>query len=278
MTTFVLALSRFFDGLFYPFRSASPWIPLFLLSVLAGVLMLVVFRFTSDQAAIRRVKDRMQAHLLEVRLFSDQLSVVLRAYGRILRWTLAYLGHALVPLAVMTVPLALILIQMDFRFGHQPLHPRNSFLLKILATGDASLESLSLSLPDGLAATAPALRIAHAPDNRQEVNWRLEAQRPGEFLVYVTVAGKTFEKHVTVAEPGSTVRLSPARVRPDWFELLLESNEPPLPVDSPVHHILVVYPHRSILLGHWELHWLVPFFVFSLVAAFALKGVLRTEF
>ncbi len=278
MTAFLFALSRLFDALFYPFRSVSPWIPLFLLSVLAGILMLLVFRYTSNQAAIRRVKDRMQAHLLEVRLFSDQLSVVLRAYGRIVRWTLAYLGHALVPLAVMTVPLALILIQMDFRLGHQPLRPRDSFLLKVLAAGDASLESLSLSLPDGLAATAPALRIAHAPDNRQEVDWRLEAQRPGEFLVYVSVAGKMLEKHVTVVETGNTVRLSPARVRPDWFELLLESNEPPLPSDSPVHHILVVYPHRSIALGRWRMHWLLPFFVFSMVAAFALKGVLRTEF
>lgn len=278
MTFFLSALSRLFDAVFYPFRSLSPWLPLVLLSFLAGILMLLVFRFTSNQAAIRRVKDRMQAHLLEVRLFSDQLSVVLRAYGSILRWTLAYLGHALVPLAVMTLPLALILIQMDFRFGHQPLRPRDSFLLKVLAAGDASLENASLRLPDGLALTAPALHIVHPPENRHEVNWRLEAQRPGEFSVGVMLADKTFSKQVIVIEPGRTVRISPARVRPDWMELFLESSEPPLPSDSPLHHILVVYPHRSLALGRWELHWLVPFFVISLIAAFALKGVFRTEF
>jgi hypothetical protein len=278
MTAFLSAVSRLFDGLFYPFRSVSPWLPLVLLSFLAGIMMLLVFRFTSNQTAIRRVKDRMQAHLLEVRLFSDQLSVVLRAYGRILRWTLAYLAHALVPLAVMTVPLVLLLVQMDFRFGHQPLRPRDSFLLKVLATGNVSLENASLHLPEGLALTAPALHIVHPPDNRHEVNWRLEAQRPGEFSVDVLVGDKTFAKQVIVVEPNSTVRLSPARVRRDWMELFLESSEPPLPPDSPLHHILVVYPHRSLALGRWELHWLVPFFVFSLLTAFALKGVFRTEF
>ncbi|MBI3661457.1 MAG: hypothetical protein HY234_00175 [Acidobacteria bacterium] len=278
MTTFLSAVSRLFDGLFYPFRAASPWFPLVLLSFFAGVLMLLVFRFTSNQSAIRRVKDRMQAHLFEVRLFPDQLGVVLRAYGRILRWTLAYLGHALVPLAVMTVPLVLLLVQMDLRLGHEPLRPRSSFLLKALAAGDASLEQASLRLPDGLVLTAPPLHIFHAPEKRQEVNWRLEAQRPGEFSVEVVVADKVFSKQVIVVEPGSNVRLSPARVRPDWMELLLESSEPPLPPDSPLHHILVVYPHRNLSLGRWELHWLVPFFVFSLMAAFAMKGVFRTEF
>ncbi|MBI3484035.1 MAG: hypothetical protein HY012_02640, partial [Acidobacteria bacterium] len=49
MTVFLSAVSRLFDGLFYPFRSASPWIPLILFSCLAGILMLLVFRFTSNQ-------------------------------------------------------------------------------------------------------------------------------------------------------------------------------------------------------------------------------------
>jgi hypothetical protein len=203
---------------------------------------------------------------------------VLRAYGRILRWTMAYFAHALLPLAVMTVPLALFLLQLDFRLGHQPLRPRDSFLLKVLAAGNASLEDAALRVPEGLRVTAPALHITHAPDQRQEVNWRLEAQRAGEFSVDVTLADKSFAKQVVVVEPSRTVRLSPARVRPDWFEFVFESNEPPLPVDSPAHHILVVYPQRSIALGRWQMHWLVPFFVFSLIAAFALKGVFRTEF
>jgi hypothetical protein len=129
-----------------------------------------------------------------------------------------------------------------------------------------------------LTLTAPALHIVHEPENRQEVDWRLEAQRPGNYSVDVALGNQTYSKQVVVADASGMARLSPARVRPDWMELLLESSEPPLPADSPIHHILVVYPHRSIALGRWELHWLVPFFVFSLIAAFALKGVFRTEF
>jgi hypothetical protein len=278
MSGFLWGITRVFDVLFYPFRNLSPWVSLAVFSGLAGILMLLVFRFTSNQAAIRRVKDRMQAHLLEVRLFSEQLSVVFKAYGRILRWSGAYLGHTLLPLAVMTVPLAILLIQMDFRFGHEALHTQDQFLVKVLAAGNAPIEEATLRVPDGLTLTAPALHIVHEPDIRQEVNWRLEAQRPGNYVVEVMLGNQTFSKQVVVADSANPLRVSPARVRPDWLELLLESSEPPLPTDSPIHHILVVYPHRSIQLWRWELHWLVPFFVITLIAAFALKGIFRTEF
>jgi hypothetical protein len=52
-----------------------------LLSLIIGLLMVVVFRYTSDQKAIRLAKDQLKAHLLAVRLFQDQLPVVLSSYG-----------------------------------------------------------------------------------------------------------------------------------------------------------------------------------------------------
>jgi hypothetical protein len=178
----------------------------------------------------------------------------------------------------MLLPLALLLIQMDFCLAHDAPRPHESFLLKALAVGGASLDQASLRLPDGLVLSAPPLHLLHQPEDRQELNWRIEALRPGEYFVEVVVGERGFAKRVTVADPGRTVRLSPARVLPGWLELFMESAEPPLPPDSPLHHIVVTYPPRRLPLGKWELHWLVPFFVFSLVVAFALKGVLRTEF
>ena len=198
MSSFLLAVTRLFDAVFYPFRNLSPWISLTVLSCLTGIFMLLVFRFTSNQRAIRRVKDRMQAHLLEVRLFSDQLSVVIKAYGRILRWSAAYLGQTLVPLAVMTVPLVILLTQMDFRLGHETLRPQDAFLIKVLAAGNASIEEASLRVPDGLTLTAPALHILPRSNSDREATLR-------------SVATSTPRSRRT-AGPSSIGRL-PARLR-----------------------------------------------------------------
>ena len=57
----------------------EPLVSLIPVSILAGIGMLVVFRHASDQAAIRRSKNLVAAHLLEFRLFMDEPRLVLRA-------------------------------------------------------------------------------------------------------------------------------------------------------------------------------------------------------
>ena len=84
---------------FIPFRwlfssvllSSGPLLLVLAISIVIGPLMVIVFRYTSDQKAIGRAKDRLKAHLLAVRLFQDQLPVVMRAYSRILRGAGSYL-------------------------------------------------------------------------------------------------------------------------------------------------------------------------------------------
>ena len=63
------------------FAANAPLLWVLAISIVIGFLMVIVFRYASDQKAIGRAKDRLKAHLLAVRLFQDQLPVVMRAYG-----------------------------------------------------------------------------------------------------------------------------------------------------------------------------------------------------
>src|SRR5215467_7232834 len=90
----------------------------FLLSLVIGFLMVVVFRSTSDQKAIRTAKDRLKAHLLAVRLFQDQIQVVLISYWRIVRSTANYLRLGFMPLLYVSVPLVVLIAQVDRYLGY----------------------------------------------------------------------------------------------------------------------------------------------------------------
>ena len=79
--------------------------------------MVVVFRYTSDQKAIRIAKDHLKAHLLALRLFQDQIPVVMRSYGRIVLATGRYLRLAFKPLLFVIVPLILLIVQVDRYLG-----------------------------------------------------------------------------------------------------------------------------------------------------------------
>ena len=66
---------------YIPFLFTSPLAIVVVLSIVIGLLMIVLFGYTSDQKAIKVAKDQLKAHLLAVRLFRDQLPVVMGSYS-----------------------------------------------------------------------------------------------------------------------------------------------------------------------------------------------------
>ena len=271
MSGFLSVVNRGFAFLFQPLQSAPPLVGLLVVSWLTGVLMVLLFRFTSNQKELRRVKNRMQAHLLAVRLFQEQVGVVLRAQWRLLGWTLAYLRHSMRPLAVVFLPLVILLLQLDAHLGWVPARPGDPLVLTARVAAAASLDQVSLRLPAGLELSAPPVRI---PEDK-EIAWRIQAAQAGEFTLEVEAAGQRVSKKVIVAT--DLARVSARRGRAGLFEEFLHPAEPPLPEGSILETIQVHYRRRTINLGLFQTHWLVPFFVLSLLSGYAMKGLLRTE-
>ncbi len=131
MWIFNSAFGKIFNLIFFPFRSMNPWVGMILISFLTALLMLFVFRFTSNQEGIKRVKNKIKAHLLELRLFKDSMSLSFKAQGNILRCNLRYISYSTKPMLVMIIPLILILIQLNFWFGYEALTPGQETILKV---------------------------------------------------------------------------------------------------------------------------------------------------
>ena len=248
----------------------SPLLLVLAASLVTGLLIVLIFRYTSDQKAIRRAKDQLQAQLLAVRLFQDQLRVVLRAYLRIILGTLRYVRLTLVSTLVMLVPLVPLMVQLDRYLGRTPLAPGTPFLLKARLAPDA-LQNVELRLPPGLFQTATPVHIPA----ENEVVWRITAEREGSYHADVVVGGERFGKEVIVGD--GLARLSAARWRGHFWRRLLESGEAPLPEGAPVEAISVTYLPRSLDLAFAEWNWIVVFFLASVGSALVFKKVLRIE-
>jgi hypothetical protein len=251
------------------FISTSPLLLVLVISIVIGLLMVIVFRYTSDQKAIGRAKDRLKAHLLAVRLFQDQLPVVMRAYGRILRGTGSYLRLAFTPFLIAILPITFLIVQLDRYFGWMPLRPAQTFLVE--AHVDDPANEVELQLPPELASTAPAVHIP----NDKEVVWRVAAQGEGQYEIHIAAAGQTASKQVVVA-PGLS-RISPVRLRGNFWERLFTSGEPALAQNSPIRSIAITYPPRVINFAWMEWNWIVLFFVVSLIAGFIFKSALGIQ-
>ncbi len=249
----------------------SPLTLVFVLSIVIGFLMVIVFRYTSDQNGIRIAKDHLKAHLLAVRLFQDQIQVVLISYWRIIRSTGTYLRLAFMPLLYVSVPLIFLMVQIDRYLGYTPLSTGQTFLVTAkLATSEA-LDQATLKLPEGMAITAPAVHVPAA----NEIVWRLSSGTQGAGSLEVTAGGESVTKSVEVSD--RIKRISPMRVHDPWWKRIFVSAEPELPASSGVQSIEVNYPERTIKFAWMEWNWIWLFFVLSLIFGFLFKTMLGIE-
>ncbi len=257
----------------------SPLAIVIVLSLIVGLLMVVLFGFTSDQKAIGIAKDQLKAHLLAVRLYRDQIPVVMGSYGKILRGTGRYLKLAFKPLLYVIIPITLLMVQVDRYLGATPIPTNAPFLLTVhlaaTAGSDATNEA-TLNLPPEITMTAPAVHIAA----ENEIVWRLVGSKEGKYEVKIAVGqtpGATATVTKTVCLGSDLPRISTVRLRGHFWERMFSSAEPALPENSPIDSILINYPDRNIEIAGYGMNWIWLFFILSMVAGFIFKELLGIQ-
>jgi hypothetical protein len=247
----------------------SPLAIVVVFSIVIGLLMILLFGYTSNQKAIGIAKDQLKAHLLAVRLFQDQLHVVMGSYGRILRGTGRYLKLAFMPLLYVIIPITFLIVQLDRYLGSTGIAVNAPFLLTVRVNDVNVLSEVSLDLPQEVTMTAPPV---HVPAS-SEVIWRLAASKEGAYEIKMAAASQSLAKSLQVTP--EIARISPVRLRGHFWERIFSSAEPALPDNSPIESAAISYPERNIdLYGYYEINWIWLFFILSMIAGFIFKEIL----
>ncbi len=274
MWIFNSIIGTIFKILFFPFQNMNPWISMTVVSLLTGLLMLVIYKYTSNQEGIKKIKDKIKAHLLELRLYKDSLSISLKAQGNILRANFRYIGYAFKPLLVMIIPVVLILIQLDARFAYQSLNPGQRTILRVqLEEGVPLMDTeIDIKTGSGIILETPPLRITE----NNEINWRIRAEENGKHVITITSDGQEYTKSISVGQK-QLIRISPLRIRKNFFREFLHPIESPLPKKSEIKDIEITYPSKKMNLFGLHIHWLIVYFVLSIIIGFSLKGFFKVD-
>src|SRR5450432_923228 len=153
-----------FNSLLLLFFAAFSWAPpvvgLTVITALVGVGMLWVFRRTSDQTRMKAVKRKVYASLLELRVFADEPAVTWRAQESLFAANFRYMGLALRPALVMSVPLAVLLIHLEAFYGRAPLPVgrETTVTMAMRAPFDSQKPTPQLEAFDGVAVEIPPVR------------------------------------------------------------------------------------------------------------------------
>lgn len=266
MNTFNSITSAVFDLLLGWFGSASAWVDILLWSGLGGVVALIVYKHVSNQKGIERAKNDIKVHLMEIRLFQDDLPGVFASTGKILVKNALYIGHNIMPMLVMLVPMMAIIVQLVANYGLAPIEPgRVEMLTASLdrSQSDVRAVDVRLELPAGI-------ELVDRVRAKDDIAWTLRLVEPGDHVARIHVGDEVIEKRIAV---GGEPRKVPV-MRTKSLEGLLYPGEAGLAATSAVADVRIAYPVRDLgWLPGGEVGIVGTVFVLTLVVGFAFKGV-----
>jgi len=196
----------------------------------------------------------------------------MEAQKNILRHNLTYMKYSLKPMLFLIVPVVLLMIQLSLWFDRYPLDTGESAVVKLKFKGQALFnENVVLRVPEGITIETPPLRI----QEEKAIYWRIKALSKGTYNLEFLLNPDTLTKTLVVDD--RLARLSIKRVSSNLFQQLLYPAEKSFSRNSGSDYIEIKYPSISYHFLGWQIHWLVIFFVVSILTGFLLKKFFKVE-
>jgi hypothetical protein len=210
--------------------------------------------------------------LLAIKLYKDNVSVALVAQGRLLLGAGRLFLLALVPIAVMIVPVTLILGQLSLWYQQRPLAVGEEAVVTMKLRGDvgAPFPEVNLLSGDDVETMVGPVCVR----SKREVCWRIRADASGYHRLVFQVGEQTVDKELALGD--GFMRVSAQRPAAVWWDALMYPWEQPFGPDSPMRSIEIDYPPRSSWTSGTD-SWLIYWFIVSFVAAICFRGVLNVK-
>ncbi len=265
METIAYALRTGIEYLLVPFDALPPTLALTLIALITGVIMLWVVGKTTPQARVERARNRMGAGIYEMRLYMDSPLRMFAAQGRMLGWSFLYVAYMLPAFVILTVPLGLLYLHLDARYGQAALPTNAPIAVRIvLASGADGYAVEPGELPEGLRVTAPPVFV----EDESSVYLRLVIERPGTYELPIRRGEESVTKRISADPRALEVHPQRSSGADLWIS---EGDEAPVPARAGIREIRIDHPASSRtwigLSWPWWLYWLL----IATVAALALR-------
>ena len=169
------------------------------------------------------------------------------------------------PAVIVTIPMVLLLAQMEAVYGRKPLPVGQPALVTVQMRGDIDANGPApvLDAPGAIAVETPAVRSLVD----RQVCWRIRPIHPASGSLRVVFPEGTFEKSL---DAGSGLHYLSARRVHSLVDQIWYAGEKRLGGGN-VEWIEIAYPPAEVTLGGFGWHWLIWFLILSFASAWFLR-------
>jgi uncharacterized membrane protein (DUF106 family) len=233
-----------------------PTLLVVIVSVLISVIMVVVYKYMTDQTLMKQLKDEIKELQSEMKTLRDNPTKMAEVNKRAMETNMKYMMHSLKPTLVTFIPIILIFGWLNANIAYEPLAVNEEFSVELLFYDSIAGEIVPV-VPEGIEL------INHENYTIKDNMVRLvyKPMQEGEYTLQYKQGDKTWENTVIVnSERGYKGPVF--QIKDKTLKTITVSNEK-------------FKPLGELTIFGWQPGWIALYITISLVCSLSLRKVLK---
>ena len=247
-----MAYYDFLNILFYPLLKLPALLAVILMSFIISVVIIVITKYTTDQALMKKLKDDMKEYQKQIKELRNEPAKAMEVQKKSMELNMKYMTHSLKPTIITFIPIILIFGWMSSTFSYESIKPQQEFSVSVIFQKNTNGE-IELIAPEGINIAGNKTKKIE----NDKATWTLKGDE-GELILEFIYNEEKQQKSVLITNDNKYIEPSKKII------------------DSSIKLIQIDYKSKKILnLFGWKLGWLGTYIIFSIIFTMGLRKVLK---
>ena len=247
-----MVFENILNTIFAPLLKLPTLWAIIVLSLFVSILIIVITKYTTDQALMKKLKDDIKAYQKQIKELKSEPKKAMEMQKKSMELNMKYMMHSLKPTIITFIPIILIFGWMSSTFAYENIKPQQEFSISVFLEKNAD-GNIELIAPEGIRVVDDTVKKI---ENDKAV-WTLKGAE-GEHIIEFVYNGENQQKAVLITNYNKYI-------------------EPTKKINGgEIKTIQIDYKPRKLLnLFGWKLGWLGTYIIFSIIFTMALRKVMK---
>ena len=251
-----MVFENLLNPIFSPLLNMHPFLSIFIISLLISLLIIFIYKYTTNQSLMKDLKTEMKELQKEVKQLKDRPQEMMKVQKKAMQTNMKYMTHSLKPMLFTFLPIIIIFGWLNAHMAYLPITPGQQFGVDAFfregVTGDVELSFE----PEGITAISNLTQTI----KDKKVSWLLKGEE-GNYLLGVKY-GEDEETKPLLINYGRLYEPVEKKISKKGLTKIRVNNAP-------------LKPLGGLSIFGWRPGWLGVYIILSIVFSMSLRKILK---
>ena len=235
--------------------SLTPFWAILIMSFLISLLIVVIYKFTTDQKLMKDLKDEIKVFQKQMKELKAKPEEMMKIQKKAMQTNMKYMSHSMRPTLITFIPIILIFGWLQGHLAVMPLMPEQEFAIEVIFDKGVS-GNINVTAPEGIEITGE--KSKEISDGKSVFTFKGAEGVYTAPSIEFSVDGRTYTKEIIISNERN-------------YEIPLKTIK-----DKTVKSINTIHEKTIVMnLFGWKLGWLGSYIIFALLFSIVLRKLMK---